>query len=60
VQRRSNSVLVPILGQHEYSLGARYQHPINNAWIVRLDAMRARREDHKDLYGARVEIRRKF
>ena len=44
----------------EYALGARYQHPISNAWLVRLDAMRGWRQGQKDVYGARVEIRRKF
>lgn len=44
----------------EYALGARYQHPISHAWIVRLDAMRGWREGQKDVYGARVEIRRKL
>ncbi len=44
----------------EYALGARYQHPITNAWIVRLDAMHGWREGRKDVYGARLEIRRKL
>ncbi|MEA2568617.1 MAG: hypothetical protein QOI24_618 [Acidobacteriota bacterium] len=44
----------------EYALGARYQHPITNAWLIRLDAMRGWRQGQKDVYGARVEIRRKF
>ena len=44
----------------EYALGARYQHPISNAWIVRLDAMHGWREGQKDVYGARLEIRRKL
>lgn len=55
VGRRGNNVL-----GNQYALGARYQHPISNAWIVRLDAMRGWREGLKDVYGARVEIRRKF
>jgi len=59
LQRRNNSVLTG-LDEHEYALGARYQHPLNNAWILRLDAMRARREGLKDIYGTRIEIRRKF
>jgi len=44
----------------QYALGARYQHKINNAWIVRLDAMHGWRQELKDVYGARVEIRRKL
>ena len=44
----------------EYAFGARYQHPISNAWIVRLDAMKGWREGQKNVYGARVEVRRKF
>jgi hypothetical protein len=45
---------------NQYALGARYQHRISNAWIVRLDAMKGWRQGLKDVYGARVEIRRKF
>jgi hypothetical protein len=45
---------------NQYAIGARYQHPITNAWIVRLDAMRGWRQGQKDIYGARLEIRRKF
>ncbi|MEA2490026.1 MAG: hypothetical protein QOH21_1818 [Acidobacteriota bacterium] len=55
VQRTGDSPL-----GNEYALGARYQHPISNAWIVRLDAMRGWRQGEKDVYGARVELRRKF
>jgi hypothetical protein len=55
VQRMNDSVLGA-----EYALGARYQHPISNAWIIRLDAMRGWREGLKDVYGARLEIRRKL
>lgn len=55
VQRMGDSVL-----GSEYALGARYQHPISNAWIVRLDAMRGWREGLKDVLGARVELRRKL
>ena len=40
--------------------GLRYQHPITNAWIVRADAMHGWREGQKDVYGVRVELRRKF
>ena len=55
VERRGASAL-----GNQYALGARYQHPISNAWIVRLDAMRGWRQGLKDVYGVRVEIRRKF
>jgi hypothetical protein len=55
VDRRDTQVL-----GNQYALGARYQHPISNAWIVRLDAMKGWRQGQKDIYGARVEIRRKF
>ena len=55
VERMSDSVL-----GSQYALGARYQHKVNNAWIVRLDAMHAWRQELKDVYGVRVEIRRKL
>jgi hypothetical protein len=55
VERRGNSAL-----GSQYALGARYQHPITHAWIVRLDAMRGWRQGQKDVYGARLEIRRKL
>src|SRR6185295_7769772 len=45
---------------NQYAIGARYQQPITNAWIVRLDAMRGWRQGERDIFGARVEIRRKF
>lgn len=44
----------------QYAVGARYQHKVGNAWIVRLDAMRGWREGLDDVYGARLEIRRKL
>ena len=44
----------------QYALGARYQHKISNAWIVRLDAMHGWRQGLNDVYGVRVEIRRKL
>ncbi|MDP9120762.1 MAG: hypothetical protein M3O15_05235, partial [Acidobacteriota bacterium] len=44
----------------EYALGASFQQTIPNAWILRLDAMRGWRQGQKDIFGARVEIRRKF
>jgi hypothetical protein len=44
----------------EYAFGARYQHPITNAWIIRLDAMHAWRQGRENALGFRLEIRRKL
>jgi hypothetical protein len=44
----------------QYAFGASYQQPINNAWIVRVDAMRGWLERAPDIYGVRLELRRKF
>jgi hypothetical protein len=55
VERMGGSVL-----DSEYALGARYQHPITNAWIVRLDAMHAWRQGLDDVFGVRLELRRKL
>ncbi|MDQ3280084.1 MAG: hypothetical protein M3Q69_01580 [Acidobacteriota bacterium] len=44
----------------QYAIGARYQHKLNNAWIVRFDAMRGWLAGKDDIYGARIELRRKF
>lgn len=44
----------------EYAVGLRYQLPLDKAWILRADAMAAGRENDDDLFGARLEIRRKF
>lgn len=44
----------------QYALGARFQHPFTNAWIVRFDAMHGWREGQKNVYGIRIEIRRKL
>jgi hypothetical protein len=38
----------------------RYQLPLNNAWLIRADAMVASRDNDKDLFGIRGELRRKF
>jgi hypothetical protein len=56
VQRRGNN---NVFGA-ENSIGARYQHPFTKTWIVRLDAMKGWRQGQKDIYGARLELRRKF
>ncbi len=45
---------------NEYALGVRYQHKIKNAWIVRADAMHGWLQGQDDVYGVRLEIRRKF
>lgn len=55
LQRMNDNVLGP-----QYGLGARYQLKISNAWILRLDAMHGWRDGLRDVYGARVEIRRKL
>jgi hypothetical protein len=55
VQRRGNSALGA-----EHAIGARYQHPFTPAWIIRLDAMKAWRPGRKDIFGVRLEFRRKF
>ena len=44
----------------EYGLGIRYQFPLNEAWILRADAMHGWRMEEENLAGARFEIRRKF
>ena len=44
----------------EYALGMRYQFPLNEAWILRADAMHGWRMEEENLAGARFEIRRKF
>lgn len=44
----------------EYGVGVRFQEPLNNAWILRFDAMHGWRDVGDDLFGVRVEIRRKF
>lgn len=57
VERRGNSNSV--LGS-ERSISARYQHPFTKVWILRLDAMKGWRQGRNDIFGARVELRRKF
>lgn len=44
----------------QYALGVRFQQPINNAWIFRADAMHGWRQGQNDIFGVRVELRRKF
>jgi hypothetical protein len=55
VERRGNSVL-----GSEHSVSARYQHPFTKVWILRLDAMKGWRQGRNDIFGVRVELRRKF
>jgi len=49
---------------NQYAVGASYQQPIPQlvGWIVRLDGMRGWLEGHgqKNIYGVRLELRRKF
>ncbi len=44
----------------EYALGVRYQLPLNEAWLIRADAMRGWRLEDDDIAGLRFEVRRKF
>jgi hypothetical protein len=44
----------------QVGFGIRYQLPINNAWLIRADAMIASRDNDQDLFGIRGELRRKF
>jgi len=44
----------------QYAGGVRYQIPLSNQWILRVDAMIGERDDQEDLSGARLEFRMKF
>jgi len=45
----------------QYALGMRYQRPLTNAWIFRMDGMYGVREGGlSDISGARMEMRYKF
>jgi hypothetical protein len=46
----------------QHSIGARYQHPFTKVWILRLDAMKGweKGPGQKDIFGVRIELRRKF
>ena len=44
----------------QYALGARFQQPLSNALIFRVDAMYGWREDDTDVSGVRMELRYKF
>jgi hypothetical protein len=54
----------------QYALAVRFQNPLNNAWILRFDVLQGFRADGrtaagapipvKDVFGVRMELRRKF
>lgn len=44
----------------QWGLGLRYQRPLSKAWILRADSIFADRDNAEDLFGIRVELRRKF
>ena len=44
----------------QYAVGARYQKPLNNTLIFRADAMHGWLENSDDIFGGRIELRRKF
>ena len=44
----------------QYAFGMRYQVPISDRWIVRLDGIVAERENEESLAGAKLEFRWKF
>lgn len=44
----------------QYALGARYQIPLDRAWLFRADATYQILEDAEDNFGIRTEVRRKF
>ncbi len=44
----------------QYAAGVRYQIPLNNAWLLRADAIYAIKEDEDDAAGIRTELRFKF
>lgn len=48
-----------ILGD-QYAASIRYQHNLNDRWLIRTDAMRGWLDNAEDIFGARFEIRRKF
>lgn len=44
----------------QYGVGARYQLPLSNSWILRTDVMYGFMRNADDVHGARVELRKKF
>ena len=50
----------PLVPGAEYAFGASFQQPLNNAWILRFDGMRGWLDKQRDIFGVRMELRRKF
>lgn len=44
----------------QYAAGLRFQLPINNAWIVRMDGIYGFQDNGEDVSGGRMELRWKF
>ncbi|MAT69993.1 MAG: hypothetical protein CMJ58_10775 [Planctomycetaceae bacterium] len=44
----------------QYAVGVRFQQPLNNTWLIRMDAMHGWLENANDINGGRVELRKKF
>ncbi|HMO12593.1 MAG TPA: hypothetical protein PKD64_03305 [Pirellulaceae bacterium] len=44
----------------QYGLGTRYQIPLSNSWIFRTDAMYGHLRGTDDVFGFRLELRKKF
>ncbi|MGI9518436.1 MAG: hypothetical protein ACR2NP_15380 [Pirellulaceae bacterium] len=59
VQTRGNDATRNILAD-QYGMGARYQIPITNSWLIRTDVMYGLLRDARDIHGARLELRHKF
>lgn len=49
-----------VANDDQYGLGARYQIPLSNAWILRSDAMYGYLRGEPDIHGVRMELRSKF
>ena len=51
-----------VVKENQYGIDVRYQRPITNAWIIRADVMKGfgKSEDTDELFGVRLEFRRKF
>jgi hypothetical protein len=44
----------------QYALSARYQRNLDDRWLIRSDVIRGWLDNSDDLFGIRVELRRKF
>lgn len=44
----------------QYAVGARYQRPLSHTYILRADVMHGWLENSEDVFGGRIELRRKF